>query len=301
MTAIVLLLLLTLTSCCSQQELPVTVNPFIDSWWRPIWTVSFWKQRCFKPTNLNQHDNSWYRIAYLNLSDSTQQCPSTWFYLSTPIRGCGRKLSSSRPSCDSTIYSSAGRSYSQVCGRINAYQFASPNGFNATLTKNIELESYYLDGISLTRGAPGAREHVWSFVNAYYELTPGHTTPNWVCPCMYSNSSEWPYTIPSFIGNNYFCATGNRGGPATGLFSWWPSVGWCWMQRNKHLLPIQPTTMVLYVLTYSYHCWSWSKDLWWSGKHKWPGIHQPNWTLCKVNDQYCMLFEHILFCMLFWI
>ena len=114
------------------------------------------------------------------------------------------------------FYSSAGRNHSQVSGHIKEYQLASPNGLNVTLTKNIGLESYYLYGISL-RGAPGSREHIWSFVNAYNELTPGNTTPQWVCPCMYSNSSEWPYNIPSFIGNNYLCATGNRGGPAMGL------------------------------------------------------------------------------------
>lgn len=254
MSASILLLLLAVTSCfsqdilpqdilpVSQDKLPVNVNPVVvdggQSGQCPsgdtltssvenlkediseiiVQSVLPVLQTKYSSCGCSQGDSSWYRIAYLNMSDYTQQCPSTWFYLSTPIRGCGR-MSSSRPSCDSTVYSSGGRSYSQVCGRINGYQFASPNGLNATLTKNIGLESYYLDGISLTRGAPGAREHVWSFVNAYYELTPGHTTAEWVCPCMYSNSSDWPYTVPSFIGNNYFCATGNRGGTATGLFT----------------------------------------------------------------------------------
>ena len=32
----------------------------------------------------------------------------------------------------------------------------------------------------------------------------------WVCPCTNTNFT-WPYQIPSFIGNNYFCDTGNPG------------------------------------------------------------------------------------------
>ncbi len=30
-----------------------------------------------------------------------------------------------------------------------------------------------------------------------------------VCFC-YTNTNPWPYTVPSFIGNNYFCDTGDH-------------------------------------------------------------------------------------------
>ena len=63
--------------------------------------------------------------------------------------------------------------------------------------------------MSLTHGAPGSRTHVWSFVNAWTERASAGA----VCACMFSNYSEWPYTVPDFVGNNYFCATGNNRSP----------------------------------------------------------------------------------------
>ncbi len=63
----------------------------------------------------------WTRIAHLNMSDPSQQCPSNWNLTTTPVRGCGRS-SFGLSSCDSATYPSAGRSYSRVCGQVNAYQ-----------------------------------------------------------------------------------------------------------------------------------------------------------------------------------
>ena len=86
-----------------------------------------------------------------------------------------------------------------MCGRINGYQYASPNGFH----KDFGLESWYVDGVSLTHGPPGSREHVWTFVNEHFESDNEAD-----CPCI-SGSSEQSNTVPSFVGNNYFCATGS--------------------------------------------------------------------------------------------
>ena len=52
-------------------------------------------------------------------------------------------------------------SYTQVCGRINGYLSNSPNAFNSSVTGNINLDSWYVDGVSLTHGPPGSRTHVW--------------------------------------------------------------------------------------------------------------------------------------------
>ena len=43
-------------------------------------------------------DGLWTRIAHLNMSDSTQECPSNWTEISSPVRTCGRPTSSG-PSC----------------------------------------------------------------------------------------------------------------------------------------------------------------------------------------------------------
>ena len=69
----------------------------------------------------------WTRIAHLDMSDPSQQCPSIWSLITTPVRGCGR---SGRRACDSVTFPSTGQSYSHVCGRVTAYQSGRPNAFN---------------------------------------------------------------------------------------------------------------------------------------------------------------------------
>ena len=148
----------------------------------------------------------WRRIAHLDMSDPDQQCPSNWRLITTPVRACGRTSSA----CDSAVFPSNGASYSRVCGRINAFQKATNDAFYASIEgRNPGLEGDYIDGISLTHGAAGSRQHIWTFANALYEASTSHN-PLRVCACTDTNSN-WPYQIPSFIGNNYFCETGNPG------------------------------------------------------------------------------------------
>ena len=53
----------------------------------------------------------WWRVAYLNMSDPSQQCPSAWReYNSNGVRACGRPATS-RGSCPATTYST-GHQYS---------------------------------------------------------------------------------------------------------------------------------------------------------------------------------------------
>jgi hypothetical protein len=64
----------------------------------------------------------WHRIAYLNMTDSSQQCP------------CGRQFST-EGSCATTQYFAA-HQYSKVCGRVIGYQVASPDGFSSVENTN---------------------------------------------------------------------------------------------------------------------------------------------------------------------
>ena len=43
----------------------------------------------------------WFRIAYLNMTDQNQSCPSQWRYITTPKRTCGRVTGFG---CDSVTY-----------------------------------------------------------------------------------------------------------------------------------------------------------------------------------------------------
>ena len=168
-----------------------------------------------KPQCACDRSGQWTKIAHLNMSDPNENCPINWSLISTPVRGCGR--SSAGGVCESAIFPSNGQSYSRVCGRVNAYQFGSPSAFEQGVLGNPGLEGVYLDGVSLTYGDAGSRRHIWSFATALYENNPNYQNElQHVCSCT-NTDYNWPYQLPSFIGNNYFCATGNPGPSFTGI------------------------------------------------------------------------------------
>ena len=97
-----------------------------------------------------------------------------------------------------------------MCGRINAFQQGSPSAFDQhAVGNNFGLDGPYVEGVSVTHGAAGSRQHIWTFAAALYE-TDTSFHPAFVCACTNTNLN-WPHQTPSFIGNNYFCETGNPG------------------------------------------------------------------------------------------
>ena len=107
---------------------------------------------------------TWRRIAYLDMSDQSQQCPSGWSQIEDPVRACAGKSTG----CHSAFFSTDQFTYNHVCGRVMAYQKGSPDGFDFWDTSSVKtLESPYMNGVSLTYGAAGSRQHIWSFVAAY--------------------------------------------------------------------------------------------------------------------------------------
>ena len=151
---------------------------------------------------------NWTKIAQLDMSDSSQQCPGNLALVTTPIRGCGR-TNRNHITCDSVIYPIHGNIYSHVCGRVLAYQTGRASAFYNSLTQNqISLELAYLNGVSLTHGPPGSRQHIWSFANADHDRAS--VAGPALCPCSVIRRN-WNYQVPSFIGNDYFCESGNPG------------------------------------------------------------------------------------------
>ena len=134
----------------------------------------------------------WTRLAYLDMSDSTVNCPTGFrLYQSGGVRACGRPVSSGG-SCSSVQYPSNGISYSQICGRVGGYQYGTADAVDTRGDNHNNINSYYVDGISITHGSP--RQHVWTLMA---DWRVGE------CPCN--------YLIPQapFIGTNYFCESGN--------------------------------------------------------------------------------------------
>ena len=50
-----------------------------------------------------------------------------------------------------------------MCGRVTGYQSRTPDAFHPYGHEERSLESYYVDGVSLTHGPTGARQHIWTF------------------------------------------------------------------------------------------------------------------------------------------
>ena len=104
---------------------------------------------------------------------------------------------SSSAGCTANIYfSPPDKGYSQVCGRMIGYRQYSPDAVYQT---GKTLDQDYVDGISLTRGSP--RQHVWTFAAGRHH----NTASSYNCPC----TTGQPQSLPSFVGEHYFCESGN--------------------------------------------------------------------------------------------
>ena len=76
---------------------------------------------------LCESDEGWTRLAYLNMSDHSQECPSGFrLYESGGAKACGRPVSSVG-SCASVKFPSTGINYSEVCGRATGYRYNTPD------------------------------------------------------------------------------------------------------------------------------------------------------------------------------
>lgn len=150
-------------------------------------------------------DGGWMRLAFLNMSDPAETCPSGFrLYDFEGLRSCGRKMTTSK-FCQSVTFPSFSLTYSVVCGRVTGYQYASTDAFGPYNFANIkDIDRPYVDGVSLTHGSP--RKHIWTFAagiqeNLIYDM--GHSD----CPCALGSRQ----VSPNFVGGDYFCESGSPG------------------------------------------------------------------------------------------
>ena len=150
----------------------------------------------------------WMRVAELNMTDTSQQCPSGGLIerVYNDVRQCRIGVG---VDCSSTNYSTANLAYSRICGRITAYQVGTTNAFHRRSPSNsANLNFNYVDGVSLTHGTP--REHIWTFASALDK--GGNFTPSLMsyCPCQNISSEALNDIVPSFVGHDYFCDSGSE-------------------------------------------------------------------------------------------
>ena len=143
------------------------------------------------------------RVAFVNMTDSSQQCPGEFMEVSNSrVRACGRQTTGSG-GCNSATFSVLGMEYQHVCGRIVGWQIGHPDAFYGGTLLGQGIDSYYIDGISITYGGP-PREHIWSLAGTPREMNPDSQV---LCQCSNTGVSG-VLAPPSFVGNDYYCETG---------------------------------------------------------------------------------------------
>ena len=148
----------------------------------------------------------WRRVAFINMTDTSHRCPPGLKLTTYSKRTCGR-THTGRNNCSSTTFSVGGLPYSQVCGRIRGYQYgALIVFFSYTYEYQTNINSQYVDGISLTHGQSGERQHIWTFAAGPSQINNLTGIDAYAfCPC---DSPLYNITVPPFVGNDYFCESG---------------------------------------------------------------------------------------------
>ena len=108
---------------------------------------------------------------------------------------------SSENGCDSITFNTYNISYSEVCGRVQAHQFSTPDAFRGWILYQRTIDELYLDGISITHGSP--RQHIWSLP---VEISSTHNPFHSTCSCRMESVL---HQRPDYVEEYYYCDSGN--------------------------------------------------------------------------------------------
>ena len=143
----------------------------------------------------------WRRVAFTNMTDTSYNCPTGLNLTSYSKRTCGRSHTT-LGGYSSTIFSVGGLPYSRVCGRIRGFQFGATSAFWGYVNRNQGIDGYYVDGVSLTHGGAGSRQHIWTFATGRTEVDTDVFPDQ--CPCDVHDYND----VPAFVRDDFFCESG---------------------------------------------------------------------------------------------
>ncbi len=144
----------------------------------------------------------WRKVAFIDMTDTSQNCPQGLTLTGYSKRSCGRTHTNSR-SCSSVSFPVGGGQYSRVCGRAKAYHWGYLYAFLGYHRDSHDINAHYVDGLSFTHGTP--RTHIWTFAAGVHQGISGDiSNRRQRCPCNPGNT----YGSPPFVGNDYFCESG---------------------------------------------------------------------------------------------
>ena len=159
------------------------------------------KVHCDMTRSCCNDTGGWTRVANLNMTNTSHQCPLGFRLLTAPRRLCGV----SSTGCVSTRFITFAINYLKVCGKVIGYQHGTPNAFSLYSASRTPINSHYVDGVSLTHGNESTKKHIWTFAAGSDETSAGPT----VCPCSRTDL-RYAGRVPPYVGQDYFCDTANH-------------------------------------------------------------------------------------------
>ena len=142
-------------------------------------------------------EGGWMQVVDVDMNRD-DSCPGTWQKITNPRRLC---LGSSAAGCASAHFCVDGVNYQHICGQAKAFQKGSMDAF---VSRSQSIDRSYVDGISISIGSP--RKHVWTYAVGRSDDYL-YTSDPLTCPCA-THPGPPP---PAFVGNNYYCESGNVG------------------------------------------------------------------------------------------
>ena len=165
------------------------------------------------------HKGGWLRIAQLDTTNG-DTCPGEW----TNNVNYNSYCTGTGAGCYSANFS-VPYSYNKICGQLRGFQKgttdafypyffsqgATPSGFYTPVSYSATVNGVYVDGVSITLGDP--RKHIWTYAVGLTDdgnFGDGHFN----CPCAKVAIPR----VPIFVGNNYYCESGDTGSHSTSEF-----------------------------------------------------------------------------------
>ena len=164
------------------------------------------------------HKGGWMRVANVNATNG-EACPGEWINNGNYNSYCTGTGAAGCYSAEFTVP----YHYNKICGQVRGFQKGTPDGFYPYFSargsapshlyrpqsNSADVNGVYVDGVSITLGDP--RKHVWTYaigLNDDYTDGDAYGLGYFHCPCTKIAATE----APVFVGNNYYCESGNADG-----------------------------------------------------------------------------------------
>ena len=155
-------------------------SPFLSSGYYSIADKNGNRQRVYCEMDTICGGCGWTRLGKLDMTEPGSECPKDLRLYKDEngeIRACGKQASDAG-GCSSVMIPSLGVKYTEVCGRVIGYQFKTPAAFHVPDFFVNDIDTFYVDGVSITHGTP--RQHIWTLANSWRD---SYDDIRHLCPC----------------------------------------------------------------------------------------------------------------------